>query len=152
MLGLRFKSVASRLRVLAFGASDLNADHLLSVAEQYLPRRVTWARNKRHDFSDVYVLWDVLNIDAVIELENEDGKLVRVGVSLVESEQKGRDRIYDLKSRRWYGIRKDLGLEQYWILVVKWKDFPKDNGEWIDILYGEIDTPIDNSGCRLVVI
>ncbi|MGY6528528.1 MAG: hypothetical protein ACXITR_01235 [Cyanobacterium sp.] len=152
MLGLRFQTMASQLRVLAFKASDLNADYLLSVAQEYLPRRVRWATNKRHDFSDVAVLWDVLNIDAVIELENEDGKLVRVGISLVESEQKGCDRIYDLKSRRWYGIREALKLEQYWVLAVKWKDFPKDNGEWVDILYSEIDTPVDNSGCRLVVI
>ncbi|MGY6528539.1 MAG: hypothetical protein ACXITR_01290 [Cyanobacterium sp.] len=152
MLGLRFQAVASQLRVLAFRASDLNAEHLLSVAEQYLSKRVTWARNKRHDFSDVLVLWDVLNIDAVIELENQDGKLVRVGISLLESEQKGRDRIYDLKSRRWYGIRQALKLEQYWVLAVKWKDFPKDRGEWIDILYREIDTAVDHSGCRLIIL
>ncbi|WP_069790988.1 hypothetical protein A5482_015155 (plasmid) [Cyanobacterium sp. IPPAS B-1200] len=152
MLGLRFQAVASQLRVLAFNAPDLNAKYLLSVAQQYSPKRVTWAIYKRHDFSDVLVLWDVLNIDAVIELENQDGKLVRVGISLVESEQKGSERIYELKSRRWYGIRQGLKLEQYWVLVLKWKDFPKDKGEWIDILYHEIDTPVDHSGCRLIIL
>ncbi|MGY6531001.1 MAG: hypothetical protein ACXITR_13840 [Cyanobacterium sp.] len=152
MLGLRFQTVASQLRVLAFNAPDLNAKHLLNTAQKYLPNRVAWAMNKRHDFSDVSVLWDVLTIDAVIELENQDGKLIRVGISLLESEQKGCDRTYDLKSNRWYGIRKELKLEQYWVLVVKWKDFPQDKGEWIDILYREIDTPVDNSGCRLIIL
>ncbi|MGI0481098.1 hypothetical protein ACN4EE_09930 [Geminocystis sp. CENA526] len=152
MLGLRFQTLASQLRVLAFNAPDLNVEHLLFVAKQYLPKRFLWAKNKRHDLSDIFVLWDVLNIDAVMELENEEGKLIRVGVSLLENQHKGFDRIYELKSRNGYSIRKALKLEQYWVFAVKWKDFPKDQGEWIDILYREIDAPVNHSGCRLIAL
>lgn len=141
-MGLRFQTVASQLRVLDFYAPDLNAEYLLSVAKKYFPKRVLWARKKRHDLSDIYVLWDVLNIDAVILLENQEGKLIRVSISLVESEKKGCDLMYDLKSKLWYGIRRALKIEQYWVLVVKWKDF----------LYREIDIPATASGCRLIVL
>ena len=154
MLGLRlrFQTVASQLRVLDFNAPDLKAEYLLSVAEEYLPKRVLWAEKKRHDLTDIHVLWEVLNIDGVILLENQEGNLIRVGVSLVESEKRGRDLMYDLKGKQWYGIRQGLKLEQYWVLVVKWKDFPKEKEEWIDILYREIDTPATASGCRLIVL
>jgi hypothetical protein len=40
------------------------------VAEEYLPKRVLWARKKRHDLTDTSVLWEVIGIDAVILLEN----------------------------------------------------------------------------------
>lgn len=154
MLGLRlrFQTVASQLRVLDFNAPDLNAECLLSLAGEYLPKRVLWAEKKRHDLTDIHVLWEVLNIDGVILLENQEGNLIRVGVSLVESEKRGRDLMYDLKGKQWYGIRQGLKLEQYWVLVVKWKDFPKEKEEWIDILYREIDIPVTASGCRLIVL
>lgn len=154
MLGLRlrFQTIASQLRVLDFYAPDLKAEYLLSVAEEYLPKRVLWARKKRHDLTDIYVLWDIFNIDAVILLENQEGKSIRVGISLVEGEEKGYDLIYDLKGKLWQGIRQVLKLEQYWVLVVKWDDFPKNKGEWVDILYREIDIRATASGCRLIVL
>ncbi len=154
MLGLRlrFQALASQLRVLNFYAPDLKAEYLLSVAEEYLPKRVLSARKKRHDLTDIYELWDIFNIDAVIFLENQEGNLIRVGISLVQEEEKGYNLIYDLKGKLWQGIRQALQLEQYWVLVVKWQDFPKDKGEWIDILYREIDTPATASGCRLIVL
>lgn len=151
MLGLRFQTLASQLNVLAFNAPDLNAEHLLSVAKEFLPKRVAWAGKRRYDLTDIFVLWDVLNIDAVMELENEEGKLIRVGVSFVGNEDKGCDRVYDLKSRSGYGIRQALKLEQYWVFAVNWKYFPCQD-EWIDILYREIDTPVNHSGCRLIIL
>jgi hypothetical protein len=154
MLGLRlrFLGIASQLRVLDFSAPDLNSDYLLSVAEKYLPKRVDWAKNKRYDLSDIYILWEVIGIDAVILLENQDGKLIRVGVSLTESEDKARNRIYDLKSKLWYSIRRALKIEQYWVLVVKFKDFPQKREDWVDLLYREIDLEPTASSCRLIIL
>lgn len=154
MLGLklRFQAIASQLKILAFDDSDFTAECLLSVAQEYMPHRVVGAQKKRLDLKDTYVLWDVLDIHGVVTLENQEGKSIRVGISFVESERKGSDLIYDLKGKLWYDIRQELKLEQYWVFLVKWKDFPQDKGEWIDILYGEIDIPIGDSGCRLIVL
>ncbi|MGI0481090.1 hypothetical protein ACN4EE_09885 [Geminocystis sp. CENA526] len=151
MLNLRFQTLAQQLKVLAFDAKDLNPEHLLSVAEKFVSKRLAWAKNKRYDLTDIFVLWETLNIDAVMELENAGGKLIRVGVSFVGNEDKGRDRVYDLKSRSGYGIRKALKLEQYWVFAVNFKHFPCQD-EWIDILYREIDTPVNHSGCRLIIL
>jgi hypothetical protein len=154
MLGLRLRiqSIASQLQVLDFVAHDLNAEHLLAVAQKYLPKRVLLARNKGLDLNDIYVLWEILGIDATLLLEDKQGKMIRVAISLFEREEKARDHFYILKNQQNYCIRQELNIEQHWLFVVQWKYFPQDNGEWVDLLYHEIDTPATTSGCRLIIL
>lgn len=154
MLGLRlrFQSIASQLQVLDFVAPDLNAKYLLNIAQKHLPKRVLLATNKRLDLNDIYVLWEILGIDAILLLEDKQGKMIRVAISLFESEEKARHCFYTLKSQQNYGIRKELNLEQHWLLVIQWKYFPQDKREWVDILYHEIDTPATASGCRVIIL
>jgi hypothetical protein len=148
-LRLRFQTVASRLNISDLTAKDLNPNHLLNVAKKYIPQRVNWAIKKRYDLQDPVTLWEIFSLDGVISLENQDGKLTRVAVSLVEDENKAYNLLHQAKAKPNVLLRKELNIEQYWVLVVKWKNFPED-GEWIDLLYQEIDETPNSSGCRVI--
>lgn len=150
-LGLRFQTIASKLKISDLNAPDLNEEHLLNIANKYCQGKLRWAKDKRYDLSDYLILWEILGIDNVIVLENEEGKSLRVAISLRENESKAQSIFYDLKSKQRAGIRQELNIDQYWVIVVKWKDFPQED-EWIDILYGEIDDQSHNSNCRLIVL
>jgi hypothetical protein len=151
-LRLRFRAIASKIQVLDLTAEDLNdGKKLYSIAKEYLPKRLDFAINQRQDLEDLANLWEILGIDAVIAIENEEGKLVRVGISLLDNEGKAQNIFYDLKGKKRTLVRQELGIEQYWVIVVKPKSFP-DQEEWIDILYGEIDQPPPASDCRLIIL
>ncbi len=151
-LRLRFRAIASKIQVLDLTAGDLNnGKKLYSIAKEYLPKRLDFAISQRQDLEDLANLWEILGIDAVIAIENEEGKLVRVGISLLDNEGKAQNVFYDLKGKKRALVRQELGIEQYWVIVVKPKSFP-DQEEWIDILYGEIDQPPGASDCRLIIL
>lgn len=150
-LRLRFQAVATRLKISELTAEDLNRDHLLRVAKKYLPKRVEWAIKKRYDLEDPFSLWEILSIDGIISLENQEGKSIRVAVSLVQDETKAHNLVYQGKAKSNVLLRQELKIEQYWVFVLKWKGFPEDE-EWVDILYREIDEPPTSNGCRVIVI
>lgn len=150
-LRLRFQAIASELRVLNLNAQDLTEEHLFNVAKEYCPKRFDRALQMRSDLTDSVTLWEILGIDAVILLENQEGKLVRVGVSLLEREKNARNLAFSWKSKEGSQLREALNIEQYWIFVVKSKNFPTKE-EWVDILYREIDEETSYSNCRLIIL
>lgn len=150
-LRVKFLAIASKLKILDYTASDLNESILLEVAKQYLPKRVNLALEKRSDLSDFATLWEVIGIHGVIALENQEGKKIRVGVCICDSDGKAQNLLYDLKGKPYTLVRNDLKIKQYWVFVVKSKHFPEEE-EWIDILYREIDESPANSGCRLILL
>ncbi|MBE9223096.1 hypothetical protein IQ215_10350 [Cyanobacterium stanieri LEGE 03274] len=150
-LRIRFRAIASRIQVLDLTAKDLTVKKLLTIAQEHLPRRLEKAISQRQDLEDLETLWEILGIDAVIALENEEGKLIRVGVTLLENEGKAQNIFYDMKGKQRTAVREKLNLEQFWIMVLKSKNFPEED-EWIDILYREIDQPPTASGCRLIIL
>jgi hypothetical protein len=107
------------------------------------------ARSRGIDLDDPYEVWELLSIDAVISLEDIQGQHHRVAISLVERE----DRAYRLMKQRqtysWKDVRVALGMHCHWVLCVSAKHLP-DDGEWIDILYHQIDIPRGWSDCRLI--
>ncbi|WP_017292876.1 hypothetical protein [Geminocystis herdmanii] len=151
-LSLRFRSIASQLRVLNFHAKDLTEEHLLKVIKQLYPKKFDRAVKMRLDLTDSFTLWEILGIDAVILLENNEGKSIRVGVSLSDKEKNARNLVFSLKSQEGSLLREALNIQQYWVFLVKWKDFPQTPEEWIDILYREIDELPSYSGCRLIIL
>lgn len=150
-LRVKFRAIASKIQVLDLKAKDLTTRKLLTTAKNYLPKRLNWAISQRQDLEDLETLWEILGIDAVIALENLEGKLIRVGVTLLENESKAQNLFYDMKGKQRSALRKELNLEQFWIMVLKSKEFPEED-EWIDILYREIDETPTASGCRLIIV
>jgi hypothetical protein len=104
------------------------------------------------DLTDSFTLWEILGIDGVILLENKEGKSIRVGVSLSDKEKNARNLVFSLKNQQGSLLREALNIQQYWVFLVKWKDFPQTSEEWVDILYREIDELPSYSGCRLIIL
>ncbi len=150
-LRLRFRAIASQIQILDLTAKDLNGKALYNIAKTYLPKRLDFAIKQRQDLEDLANLWEILGIDAVIAIEDQQGKLTRVGISLLDNESKAQNLFYDMKGKKRSLIRQDLNIEQYWVIVVQPKNFPEVE-EWIDILYQEIDEPPTESGCRLIIL
>ena len=149
IIGLRFRSMAARIKVLNLNHPDLAVEKVQLVIEDRLTEIVGRARSRGIDLDDPYEIWELLSIDAVISLEDIQGQHHRVAISIVERE----DRAYRLVKQRqtysWKDVRVALGIHSHWVFCVNAKHLP-DDGEWIDILYHQIDTPRGWSDCRSI--
>ena len=149
IIGLRFRSMAARISVLTLHHPDLAVEKVQAVISGCLPEILDKARSRGVDLDDPYEVWELLSIDAVISLEDIQGQHHRVAISIVERE----DRAYRLMKQRqtylWKEVRVDLGIYCYWVFCIDAKHLP-DDGEWIDILYHQIDLPRGWSDCRLI--
>ncbi len=157
IIGLRFRSMAARIRVLNLNHLDLAVEKVRLVISdsrserlrQRLTHIVDKARSSGIDLDDPYEVWELLSIDAVVSLEDIQGQHHRVAISIVERE----DRAYRLMKQRqtylWKEVRVDLGIYCHSVFCIDAKHLP-DDGEWIDILYHQIDLPRGWSDCRLI--
>jgi hypothetical protein len=121
--------VAARLQILCTRNSDLSFENLLSVVQQHLPPR----------------------LEEVLALEDCQGRVTRVGVSLHSQEWMAYRTLSWAQKPTVSKARKAFKLYRYWILLVEEKHFPTD-GEWVDILYSEIDQPTNKVGCKLIYL
>lgn len=151
VLRVQFKATAHRLGLLDMTGKEFTAQRLRALVSEYLPKKLDWAMSQRQDLDDLATLWEIIGIDAVITVENEAGKNIRVGVSLLDNENKAQNLMYDLKGKVRTSLRHQLDIEQYWVFVLKSKSYPSDE-DWIDILYEEIDQPPSPSRCRLIML
>ena len=117
------------------------SDRLTGIVEQ--------ARSRGVDLDDPYEVWELLSIDAVISLEDIQGQHQRVAISIVEHEARADRSIEQRQTSSWKDVRVSLGMHCHWVLCVNAKHLP-DDGEWIDILYDQIDLPRGWSDCRLI--
>jgi hypothetical protein len=149
IIGLRFRSMAARIKVLSLNHPDLAVEKVRLVISDRLTGIVDRARSSGIDLDDPYEVWELLSIDAVISLEDIQGQHHRVAISIVERE----DRAYRFMKQRqtysWKDVRVTLGMNCHWVFCVDAKHLP-DDGEWIDILYHQIDIPRGWSDCRLI--
>ena len=151
LLGLRFRTVASRLNLLNYHHPDLAFEKVSALVITHLRNRWEKAITHRQDPDDPYTVWELLHLDAVINLENWQGKFTRVGVSLVAEENKAYPILKQAQKPAFNKVRKSLKIYRYWVFCVEPKYFPND-GEWVDILYSEIDKPSKGSGCQLIIL
>ncbi|HHP7231931.1 MAG TPA: hypothetical protein ACFCUY_13870 [Xenococcaceae cyanobacterium] len=151
ILGLRFRTAASRLQLLDYHHPDLAFERVLALVATHLTSRWEKAIARGKDPNDPYTVWELLYLDAVINLEDCQGKFTRVGVSLVTEENKAYCILKQAQKPAFNQVRKSIKIYRYWIFCVEPKYFPSD-GEWIDILYSEIDKPNRESGCQLLIL
>ena len=151
LLGLRFRTVASRLQLLEYQHPDLAFEHVSDVVATQLSNRWEKAIAHRQDPEDPYTVWELLYLDAVVNLEDCQGKFTRVGVSVVTKENKAYRILKQAQKPAFNKVRKSLKIYRYWVFCVEPKHFPSD-GEWVDILYSEIDRLNSASGCQLIIL
>ena len=151
LLGLRFRTVADRQRLLEYQHPDLAFPFVSNLVATQLSNRWSRAIAQGQDPEDPYTVWELLYLDAVINLEDYQGKFTRVGVSLVTQENKAYHILKQARKPVFNNVRKSLKIYRYWIFCVEPKHFPSD-GEWVDILYSEIDRPNSEGSSRLIVL
>ena len=149
VIGLRFRGIAARLKVLTLHHPSLAVEQLQIVAGEYLPDLVAEATRMGADLDDPYTLWELLTIDAVISLEDIYGYHHRVAISLVERENQAYRRMKQGQTDLWIDLRGALGIDRHWVFSGNLKHLPSDL-EWIDLLYEAIDHPGGWSDCRLI--
>ena len=102
---LRFRTMMARLKVLTLDDPSLCVERVQTVASDYLTAEFNQAVRRGVDVDDPYSLWELLTIDGVISLEDIHGAHHRVGISIVERE----NRAYRLMKRGetscWKNIR-----------------------------------------------
>jgi hypothetical protein len=147
--GMRFRATVNRLQVSCLHNQDLAVEKVYPVIKEYLPKSLETLIKKGYDLDDPNTLWHLLGINAVVNLENINGKFTRVAVNFQESEGAAYTLLKKMRSPHLNQARKALKIYQYWLFVVDLKYFPTDE-EWIDILYGEIDKSA--SDCRLIIL
>jgi hypothetical protein len=86
IIGLRFRSMAARIKVLNLNHPDLAVEKVRLVISDRLTGIVDRARSSGIDLDDPYEVWELLSIDAVISLEDIQGQHHRVVISIVENE------------------------------------------------------------------
>ena len=151
LLGLRFRTVASRLQLLEYQHPDLAFELVSNLVATQLTNRWEKAIARRRDLEDPYTVWELLYIDAVINIEDCQGKFIRVGISLVTEENRAYRILKQVQKPAFNKVRKSLKIYRYWMFYVEPKRFPTD-GEWVDILYSEIDKLNRESGCKLIIL
>lgn len=151
LLGKRFRAVASRLQLLEYHHPDLAFELVSHLVATQLTNRWDWAISHRQDPEDPYTVWSLLYLDAVINLEDCQGKFTRVGVSLMTEENKAYRILKQAQKPAFNKVRKTLKIYRYWVFCVEPKHFPND-GEWVDILYSEIDKPNPEGSSRLIIL
>jgi hypothetical protein len=149
IIGLRFRSMAARIKVLSLNHPDIAVEKVQLVIGDRLTGIVDRARSSGIDLDDPYEVWELLSIDAVISLEDIQGQHHRVAISIVENEARAYRLMKQRQTYSWKDVRVSLGMHCHWIFCVNAKHLP-DDGEWIDILYHQIDTPRGWSDCRLI--
>jgi hypothetical protein len=149
IIGLRFRSMAARIKVLSLNHPDLAVEKVQRVISDRLTEIVDRARSSGIDLDDPYEVWELLSIDAVISLEDIQGQHHRVAISIVENEARAYRLMKQRQTYAWKDVRVTLGMHCHWIFCVNAKHLPSD-GEWIDILYHQIDIPCGWSDCRLI--
>ena len=151
LLGLRFRTIASHLQLLEYHHQDLAFETVSNLVATQLTNRWERAIARGQDPEDPYTVWELLHLDAVINLEDCQGQFTRVGISLVTQENRAYRILKQAQKPAFNKVRKSLKIYRYWVFCVEPKHFPSD-GEWIDILYSEIDKPNSASGCQLIVL
>lgn len=141
-----FKKSVNQLRLLD---SSISFEAVRSVVREHLPLAVTDMESKGLDMEDTDYWWKSLFINAVIKIENAQGKLFRVAVYLVNDKIVAEKVLETVESRKFRIIRTDLGIDQHWIVLTD-ANKPYSDDKWIDVLYEQIDQNSGRSGCALI--
>lgn len=78
LLGLRFRTVANHLQLLDYHHPDIAFEKVSSLVSVQLSNRRSRAIARRQDPEDPDTVWSLLYLDAVINLEDWQGKFTRV--------------------------------------------------------------------------
>lgn len=111
------------------------------VLQKYFDLRTERALRHMNDPNDALRLTDlVLKIDTMLCLEDQHGKLLRIGVDPTANLAEVPSKIEQIASQRYRAARRELEIDRHWVLAVNPKALPSDE-RMIDSLYEATDQP-----------
>lgn len=113
LLGLRFRSVANRLQLLEYHHSDLAFELVSNLVATQLSNRWSRAIANGQDPEDPYTVWEILYLDAVVNLEDCQGKFTRVGISFASKENQAYRILTQARKPAFSKVRKSLKIYRY---------------------------------------
>lgn len=146
----RFRNIAAQTNTSNMAAADLRVEKLIPLVATHLTRSFLDAVASGLDLNNPLIVWNLLHVDGVIRLENEQGESIRVAVAFASQDNKAFSLFSMAKrSAAIARVRRILNIDQYWVFCVDDKRFPSQQ-EWIDILYSQVDLPVDEHNCKLI--
>lgn len=139
----------AQTKISDLAAPDLRVEKLIPIIATHLTRRFLDAVASNLDLNDLVTVWSLLHIDGVIRLENEQGESIRVAVALIAKENEAFSVFSAAKRPVIAKVSHLLNIDRYWVFCVDDKHFPTQE-EWIDILYSQIDLPVEEHNCQLI--
>lgn len=143
---LWFRRTAHQLQMLE---PDFEFSLLTAILRDRLPYLVQEMAIRGLDLEDPNAWWSAVFMDAVLRIENAQGKNFRVAVGLFEEWEAALNALKTTQSRQFRAIRADLGIDQHWLIYIEGKR-PYPNEHWMDLLYREIDRKPGYRGCSLL--
>ena len=141
-----FRNSASQLQLLD---RSVSFEIIRAIASDRLPLAVQEMESKDLDLEDPNHWWELLFIDGVIRIENASGKLSRVAIYVIDDWRTAVKTLKVIQSRKFQAIRTNLGIDQHWVVFTDARQ-PHSNDEWMDLLYGQVDQELNESGCTLI--
>ncbi len=143
-----FRQSARKLRLLDFDEKNLPLDRVSSALERYLPDRVRQIDQQGLDADHNATWWELIFVDGLLDIENQEGKTLRVAVGVTSSDRHAHRALSLIRSSGFSQVRRELGIDRQWIVLVK-ADQPHTQDEWADFLYSWVDRPEEETGCAL---
>lgn len=145
----RFRNTAAKNKVSDMAAADLAVEKLIPLVATHLTKRFLDAVASGLDLNNPLTVWSLLHVDGIIRLENERGESLRVAVAFASKDNKAFSLFSMAKRSVLAKVRHLLDIDQYWVFCVDDKRFPSQQ-EWIDILYSQVDLPVEDHNCKLI--
>lgn len=146
----RFRNTAAQTKVSDMAAADLKVEKLIPLVATHLTKKFLDAVASGLDLNNPLTVWSLLHVDGVIRLENVRGETLRVAVAFAPQDNKAFSLFSMAKSSAAIAkVRHLLNIDQYWVFCVDDKHFPTQE-EWIDILYSQVDLPVEDHSCKLI--
>ncbi len=120
-----------------------------SLVQNHMPRLITELQDGGEDLNDPQVWWQALFIDALLNVENSDGKTFTIGVGLQDKWKPALNAHRTISTPTFQTCRQELGIDQHWLFYVTSK-YPYEEETWIDLIYAQIDRDPPSSGCILL--
>lgn len=131
------KSVLNNLKMLDRQLPEL--EQVVDVLTCYLPQKVARAKRHLNDPDDLEEWLDlVLKTDALVKLEDDAGRSLRIAVDVTVRETELADKLSCISSREFRLIRRRLSIAQHWILLVKPDALPS-RDRLMDAFYEQVD-------------
>lgn len=146
---LWFQQTASHLKVLRpFPPFSVVQNFI----REYLPNLIDYMDGQGLDLSDPQHWWESIYIDGILELENSEGKTLRVAAGIIEQWRNANAALRLITTPAMAKLRRDsLNVSQHWLFYVSSRK-PYPESLWIDLLYEQADTPPTETGCTIIEV